>query len=488
MATTTFVDGTTVILATWANDVDEHVYKSQCATRTALKAVDTTQLTMVELTEAGREGKFVWTTGNYATRVAADVYEGVFIPADAIASTAGCWVRQVPDGTWHSDWFGVPDAGGSGLGTDGAPQAIAMFNTANIDKPAILQFDNQITALDSALPYLTYITIVQGVQGGAQPSILYKRYVEADADRGVIARQQYGGTVRDISVQGLSGTASGGSGIIWKLNTAGVACIGDIHIERVNVSMSSGGANQDILLDGVVNNGSPLSLRKIFMNGVTLFGGTGGAARNALVMRSVSHVFGTNMFIQDHCIITGTATVGSDDIHLYGVLSGKLSFGNGSAATSYITRSYFHGPIFGDLYNEANTSTCAVIGQVSGIHEVLWDTDTCLYLNDSLITEDGSDANGVWVKYGDSRNIEMWGSVITDVSGNATVTFPNGGFPSTVTFAIANVSTAPAANHVYLAQAHTYTTTTMGIRAMDFSTVPVVAPSPSTVKWYAKGR
>lgn len=486
MATTTFVDGTTVILAAWANDVDEHVYKSQCATRTALKAVDTTQLTMVELTEAGREGKFVWTTGDYASRVAADVYEGVFIPADAIASTAGCWVRQVLDGTWHSDWFGVPDAGGIGLGTDGAPQAIAMFNTANIDNPAILQFDNQTTALDSALPYLIYICVVQGVPGGTQPSILFKRYVEADADRGVIARQAKGGTVRDISIQGLSGSASGGSGISFKL-AAALAASGDIHIERVNISMSPTGANQDLLLDGSINNVSPITLRKIYMNGVTLFGGTGGTTRNALVMRGVSHVFGVNMFIQGHCVITGTSTVTSDDIHLMGIISDNYDIGAGADANGYVQRCYFHGQFSVNFYNRSTTSESAVIGLIEGTKEANWVAASCLYLNDSVITNSGSDANGVWVEYGDSRNIEMWGSVTT-VSGDATVTFPNGGFPATVTFATANVSTAPAANHVYLAQAHTYTTTTMGIRAMDFSTAPAAGLLATTVKWYAKGR
>lgn len=76
------------------------------ATRTALKALDTTLTARAYLTEAGREGEFLWRSGNYSTQIAADTTEGVFVKADAIASTVGAWVRVV-DGGLDPRWFGA---------------------------------------------------------------------------------------------------------------------------------------------------------------------------------------------------------------------------------------------------------------------------------------------------------------------------------------------------------------------------------------------
>lgn len=74
-------------------------------TRTALKAANTVAVTSAYLKETGREGQFVWLAGNYSTQIAADTAEGVYIKADAIAATAGAWVRVVP-GTINPMWFG----------------------------------------------------------------------------------------------------------------------------------------------------------------------------------------------------------------------------------------------------------------------------------------------------------------------------------------------------------------------------------------------
>lgn len=62
--------------------------------RAALKALDTSQVEAVYLKEAGREGVFVWRTGDYSTQVAADTLEGIYIKADGVAATVGAWVRQ----------------------------------------------------------------------------------------------------------------------------------------------------------------------------------------------------------------------------------------------------------------------------------------------------------------------------------------------------------------------------------------------------------
>lgn len=76
------------------------------ASRSALKALDTTQDTVAYLTEAGRTGTFVWSAGDYSALVTADAQEGVYVEADDIASSAGAWVR-VFDGATDPRWFGA---------------------------------------------------------------------------------------------------------------------------------------------------------------------------------------------------------------------------------------------------------------------------------------------------------------------------------------------------------------------------------------------
>lgn len=92
------------------------------ADRTALKALDTTVTTVAILTEAGREGQFVWRTGDYSAEITADTLEGIYIKADAIASSSGAWVRQGGWAVGGADirWFGVQgdSDGTTGNGTD----------------------------------------------------------------------------------------------------------------------------------------------------------------------------------------------------------------------------------------------------------------------------------------------------------------------------------------------------------------------------------
>lgn len=73
--------------------------------RAALKALDTTTITSAFLREAGREGLFIWRAGDYSSLIAADTQEGIYIEADAIASSAGAWVRAAVDDV-NPKWFG----------------------------------------------------------------------------------------------------------------------------------------------------------------------------------------------------------------------------------------------------------------------------------------------------------------------------------------------------------------------------------------------
>ena len=79
--------GTLAQLRTWMNVLP------RLATRTPLKAVDTTLTTEALLLEAGREGLFQWRAGDFSTQIAADTSETNYVKADAVASSSGAWVR-----------------------------------------------------------------------------------------------------------------------------------------------------------------------------------------------------------------------------------------------------------------------------------------------------------------------------------------------------------------------------------------------------------
>jgi hypothetical protein len=72
-----------------------------------LKALDTTKVTVATLTEAGRSGIFIWRTGDYGAHITADTNNGVYVKADAIASSVGAWVRDFDFLHYCSAWFGT---------------------------------------------------------------------------------------------------------------------------------------------------------------------------------------------------------------------------------------------------------------------------------------------------------------------------------------------------------------------------------------------
>ena len=79
------------------------VYVSNIA---SLKALDTTKDIIAYLLENDRQGAFKWTVGDFSAQIADDTLEGVYIKANAIAATAGAWVR-VFDGPVMARWWGT---------------------------------------------------------------------------------------------------------------------------------------------------------------------------------------------------------------------------------------------------------------------------------------------------------------------------------------------------------------------------------------------
>jgi hypothetical protein len=82
------------------------------STRASLKAIDptTTLIAAAYLEESGREGQFVWKSGNFSAQITADTQEGLFLKADTIAASAGAWVRVVP-AQINAAWFGIDFTG-----------------------------------------------------------------------------------------------------------------------------------------------------------------------------------------------------------------------------------------------------------------------------------------------------------------------------------------------------------------------------------------
>lgn len=103
------------------------------ATRTSLKAVDTTKETTCLLAEPGREGIFNWVAGDYAAAVAVDTAEGVYIKAAAVSASAGAWVR-VLDNRVDPRWFGgIGDGDANDTNALKSAFAVAKILRAGVD-------------------------------------------------------------------------------------------------------------------------------------------------------------------------------------------------------------------------------------------------------------------------------------------------------------------------------------------------------------------
>lgn len=77
------------------------------------------------LTESGREGMFVFSTGDLSASVTLDTYQGIYVaPSTASTGASGAWVRKY-DGPVNLSWFGM--ANGAGSNTARFESAIALF-------------------------------------------------------------------------------------------------------------------------------------------------------------------------------------------------------------------------------------------------------------------------------------------------------------------------------------------------------------------------
>ena len=77
------------------------------ATRAEIKALTSVAGLTVYLTEAGREGEWIFRAGDFSDYIAADTQEGLYLKADDTAASSGAWVRTNTEMLALPEWFGA---------------------------------------------------------------------------------------------------------------------------------------------------------------------------------------------------------------------------------------------------------------------------------------------------------------------------------------------------------------------------------------------
>jgi hypothetical protein len=176
LSTTTY--GRSLLTLSAAEDVRNSIDAAPyVATRTALKALDTTKDTTAFLTEAGREGIFMWKAGDYSAQVTADTQEGVYVKATAIASSAGAWVRVYSRLT--VEYFGASTSATATANTTAIQAAVnfAQSYTGYLYFPALYSINGTISVsnnivLEGVSAFTSGITTTTGAAISLVPSTL----------------------------------------------------------------------------------------------------------------------------------------------------------------------------------------------------------------------------------------------------------------------------------------------------------------------------
>ncbi|MFK4522194.1 hypothetical protein ABIF90_000175 [Bradyrhizobium japonicum] len=308
------------------------------ATRTAAIAATipgtVTHITTAGYTSAGDGGGSIATGAIYKRVGSLPGHSGYIQSADgAYWELTGPWVSVRQFGA-------VPVV--SNLDTD--PDSAAAINLCmaycNL-KHANMLIPSGQWAIDAAITSPTFIIHISGEQGGGQPTIIYKRYIEANAHRGVISLGAWGAELSNLQFAAKSGM-SGGSAISAILpNNA--ANIGVLRLEDIYVS-GGDSYNNDLYMDGTANtNAAGPSYRSVFVNNCHFFG----SAATPVYLVGVQHFFFTNFFIAttggtvasgNVLIIDGTTAAYSDDVHMHcGLISGSVNINNLHRATIMAT-------------------------------------------------------------------------------------------------------------------------------------------------------
>ena len=467
-----------------ANNGSFAVSVAQCITRDVLKSLDTSSHVTAYLTEVNREGVFVWTLGDFSTHVTADTQEGIYIKANEIASNVGVWVRKTPgDGEWHIDWFEVPDdpaAGAGGVNEILAhTQLTSVINLGNIVKPNKILFGSKIYTLGATLPSINWQVIFEGARG-FQGTIIVKRYVEANAFRGILAFNDFGFDCRYITLR--AGSGSGGSGIsaILTLNSP---ASGRTYLSGVYISLGAY-ANYSLVIDGASNTTvSGPSYRGVFISGGEYFG----AALAAIRLRSVHHVMFSGVFVTNSggasstaLEVTGDVNAYSDDIQFTGIIGGRVTL-------DWLSRSMFTTPMIDNWTVGTNVTSTSRVGHRSGgtLTNNAASGEYVDYYDGSVVAQGGNSTAG-WRKWGSGR-LQQWG-IATTVAGVITgQNFPVS-FTSTNINMYGSKSSDSGANIINLSQYLPTSVSQYSAKSMDFNwSSGAYGAAAASVRWVADG-
>lgn len=445
--------------------------------------------TMAYVSEPGKEGIFVWRTGNYSALASADPNGGIYRPSTVNnnGATVGCWVRHIPSvNVWFDNWFGVPGDPAGGGGGSGAVQChtqfSAMLNLANLLKPSAIMLGSKVYTLGAALPYIDFETVLIGARG-AQRTILVKDYVESDGLRGVIAGRNYAVSARDIDIRARSGSGGSGFSLVMTNNSP---MLGMPKLEGVNIS---GGNffNYSLVMNGQTNTTVPVGLRNLFTIGCQFFG----AANSSLQFTSVHHWLASSTFI-DTSGGSGIIALQSnsipaamnDDWQFQGVISGVVNL-NG------LTRSNFVSPQIGNINIDANCSNVMWTGpRVAGVVTSATVGAFIASWDGQVVARAGGSDSG-WRKWGDGR-IEQWGAQMTNSVGLATnIALPMSFTSSNIAYSSAATSD-PGSNLVTIANvmpgADPLTQYSVKAANLNYATNAVAPAASTAIRWHAHGQ
>jgi hypothetical protein len=254
------------------------------SSRSLLKAVDTSTHSTVYLTETGREGIFVWRAGDYSAQITADPLEGIYVKADAVAATAGAWVRQAGYHVSGLDirWFGAVPQGNPSDTTTAIQRAMNLAATVSVGRVRVPRGEWRLgkttteTYLTSAMPvgqqdqYALKIPSGVVLEGDGYLTRL-KRYVAATLVV-VLCAETVGSVVRNLTIDGnatsfpyVGDTYGSGAGMFVesmsgtedKMNTLDTLWIEDTPGYGIGVEWGNhrGLTIQNIAIDGTGSDG-----------------------------------------------------------------------------------------------------------------------------------------------------------------------------------------------------------------------------------------
>lgn len=212
------------------------------ATRSALAAIASpSTIGAAMLSEGGREGVFVWRSGDYSARVTSDTKQGVYVAAGSIASTVGAWERAGVDGVYNVKWFGATGDGS----TDDYAAVQGCIDYVGDQAGGTVLFPDGAYRMGTGLTLDTALVRLEGV-GSRRSSI-----TTTTANLNLITMTAARCAVNNLSLFSLVRSTSASA--IITFDSGCVQCtVSDLDIVGGYYCMRGQGTASDIIVENVV--------------------------------------------------------------------------------------------------------------------------------------------------------------------------------------------------------------------------------------------